>query len=91
MRQMAQSENLDGDSAVTVSFGREERMFFLRSLLAEGGGGVVEEPRKGRRQEQRATATWPKTQMRAARIRRKSESEEEMWSPKNLQGRVMLI
>jgi hypothetical protein len=106
LKQIAQSENLTADSSVAVSLGRERRTFFLTPLFAAAGGAVWEARagegrRKRRRQPQRATATRPKTQMRAqrraARITTKSESttveseEDELSSSRNLKGRVMWL
>lgn len=86
-RQMAQSVNLEAQSAVKVSLGRERRVFFLRPLFGGGTEGrdevaaaVDEEGTMERRRSQahRATATSPSTQIkaqsRAARITTKSES-----------------
>ncbi|PON90504.1 hypothetical protein TorRG33x02_137890 [Trema orientale] len=85
-RQMAQSVNLEANSGVKLSFGRERRIFFFSPLLGGGGGGRLEPlaeelPAERRRsQAHRATATRPSTQIRAqrsaARITTKSESTE---------------
>lgn len=89
-------------------FGRDLRIFFLRPLLeAGGGGGRVEaapppSPARWRSQAQRATATRPRTQIkaqrRAARIMTKSESylsgsavsemAEELTPARYLKGRI---
>ena len=110
VRQIAQSENLAADSVEAVSFGRDRRIFFFTPLLAEGGRGgggreavELEDPRKRRSQAQRATATRPRTHMRAqrraARMTTKSEPtvaesgesavDDELCSSRNLKGRVM--
>lgn len=82
VRQMAHSVNLEVQSAVYVSFGRERRTFFFRPLFGGCGGGrggvvVVAAAVRRRSQTQRAMTTRPRTQTRAQKRARRTKAESE--------------